>query len=112
MPFETKDSGERAQFASGMQRDTSEGKVRWDLVLDGPMLERYAELMTRGAKKYEPRNWLKASTEEEMERYRESAVRHFFQWLRGDTDEDHAAAVWFNVNGYEYVRERLKREVL
>lgn len=106
--FETKDSGARAQFASGMQRDTSEGKVRWDLALDGPIFKRYAELMTRGAVKYEARNWMKAQGEEEAERYRESACRHFFQWLNGETDEDHAAAVVFNLNGYEYVLQRLK----
>lgn len=102
-----KDSGQRQQFESGMQRDVTDGKVRYDLVFDGPMLERYAVHLTKGAQKYDPRNWMKAAGTEEMERFRESAVRHFFQWLRGDTDEDHAAAVFFNINGHEYVREKL-----
>jgi hypothetical protein len=47
-----------------------------------------------------------ATGDEELERFRASAVRHFVQWLQGATDEDHAAAVIFNLNGYEYVRGR------
>jgi hypothetical protein len=31
-----------------------------------------------------------------------------FQWFRGDSDEDHAAAVIFNINGFEYVKEKLR----
>lgn len=107
MSYETKDSGERRQFKSGMQRDVTTGKTRWDLVADGPMLKRWAELMTRGAVKYDARNWMKATGQEELDRFRESAFRHFMQWYLGDSDEDHAAAVMFNVNGAEYVREKL-----
>jgi len=68
-----------------------------------PLFERYAGLMTRGAVKYSARNWMKAAGKEEYDRFMASASRHFFQYLRGDTDEDHAAAVWFNVNGAEFV---------
>ncbi len=101
--FPIKDSGERKEFASGMQRDTTTDKVLWHLVADGPMLERYATHLTNGAKKYDPRNWMKADSPEEWERFRESGYRHFMQWYNGDRDEDHAAAVWFNTNGAEYV---------
>jgi len=104
--FAVKDSGERQQFDSGMVRDTTEGKTDFTLALDGPMFERYAIHLTKGAKKYAKRNWMQASGEAELERFRESALRHFLQWLRGDRDEDHAAAVWFNINGAEYVLER------
>ena len=93
-----------------MVRDTTEGKTDYSLALDGPMFERYAEHLTKGAQKYAKRNWMKASGEAEYERFKESALRHFLQWLRGDRDEDHAAAVWFNVNGAEYVRERMLDE--
>jgi dATP/dGTP diphosphohydrolase len=105
--WETKDSGEREQFESGMQRDTQEGKLRWDLVFDGPMLERWAGLLTRGAVKYDPRNWMKADGQEELDRFLASAARHFAQYMAGDEDEDHAAAVVFNLNGAEYVRARM-----
>ena len=62
--------------------------------------------MNRGAKKYNERNWEKANGEEEMNRFKASAIRHFFQWMSGEEDEDHAVAVLFNINGYEYVKEK------
>jgi len=104
MSFETKDSGERLVFESGMQRDTTTGKTDYALVASGPMFKRWAELLTRGAIKYERNNWMKASGDAELERFKESAFRHFIQWFYGETDEDHAAAVFFNINGAEYVQ--------
>jgi hypothetical protein len=106
--FETKDSGKRVQFDSGMQRDVTDGKTLWHLVASGPMLKRWAGLLTRGAIKYDADNWMKASGEAEAKRFKESAFRHFMQWYYGGYDEDHAAAVIFNVNGFEYVNERVK----
>lgn len=107
-----KDSGKRQQFASGMVRDVTDGKVDYGLALDGPMFDRYARHLTEGAKKYAKRNWMLADDQEALDRFRESALRHFMQWYRGDVDEDHAAAVYFNVNGAEYVRERLVGAVI
>ena len=111
MPFVTKDSGKRVKFKSGMTRDVTDDKVDHDRVYDGPMLDRWAALLTRGAVKYNDiegsPNWMLANGEAEMVRFRKSAARHFRQWRAGDTDEDHAAAVLFNINGYEYVKARL-----
>lgn len=105
--FGLKDSGKREAFASGMVRDVQNEKTLYSLAFDGPMFERYAKHLTAGARKYSPRNWMKASGQEELERFRESAIRHFVQWLQGNVEEDHAAAIFFNVNGYEYVKEKL-----
>lgn len=102
--FEVKDSGKRQEFESGMVRDVTEGKLDPMLALDGPMFDRWVEHLSKGAVKYDKRNWMKASGKEEFDRFVESAFRHFLQWLRGDRDEDHAAAVFFNINGAEYVR--------
>lgn len=102
-----KDSGERVQFDSGMVRDVATDKTDYSLVLDGPMFERWAIHLTNGAKKYAKRNWMQANGQAELDRFRESALRHFMQWYRGDVDEDHAAAVLFNINGAEYTKERL-----
>lgn len=102
--FVVKDSGAREQYESGMVRDTAEGKADYTLILDGPMLDRWAEHMTKGAVKYAPRNWMRAEGDAELERFKQSALRHLLQWLRGDIDEDHAAAVIFNINGAEYVK--------
>lgn len=113
MTWITKDSGERASFSTGMQRDVTTGKARFDLIhpvgqpYEDQMLTRWAELMARGAEKYGDRNWEQARTVEELARFRESAYRHFQQWYHGEVDEDHAAAVMFNLQGAEYVKWRL-----
>lgn len=112
--FETKDSGERAEYESGMVRDTEHGKPRFDLLLplgvaySEQMLTRDAQLMARGAAKYEARNWEKARGEPELARYHSSALRHLLQWIAGENDEDHAAAVRFNVMAGEYVKYRMR----
>lgn len=105
--FEVKDSGKRMVFDSGMQRDTQEGKTDYTLILDGPMLDRWAAHVTKGAIKYEARNWMKAAGEAELARFKASGLRHFLQWFRCETDEDHASAVYFNINGAEYVKGKL-----
>ena len=110
--YVTKDSGQRAKFESGMVRDTTEGKTLWHKVADGPLLQRWAELLTRGAEKYPDEeagkpNWMLAEGQVELQRFRQSAFRHFMQWFNGDTDEDHAAAVFFNLNGAEFVKGKL-----
>lgn len=109
--FGLKDSGARQEFSSGMVRDTTEGKTNFLNVLFGPMLNRWAEHLTKGRKKYPDvapgtPNWTLAQGTEEYLRAKESALRHFLQWVRGDRDEDHAAAVFFNINLAEYVLEQ------
>lgn len=112
--FETKDSGERAVFDSGMQRDTQDNKPRFDLLFpEGQpytqtFLYRWAALMGRGAEKYTARNWEQAAGQEELDRFKASAARHFVQWMAGERDEDHAAAVAFNLMGAEFVRDRIR----
>lgn len=105
--FVIKDSGKRKEFASGMVRDVTTDKIDWTLALDGPMFKRYAIHLTKGAIKYAKRNWLKANSAEELEHAKESATRHFMQWLAGDTDEDHASALIFNLNAVERLKELL-----
>lgn len=90
-----------------MVRDVTTDKTNVSLVFDGPMFWRWAVHLTKGAIKYASRNWMKANGEKEYERFKESAARHFYQWYRGDIDEDHAAAVIFNINGAEYVKLQL-----
>lgn len=106
--FTVKDEGVRKTFASGMQRNEDSTKIKYDLVLDGPMFVRWAVHLTKGANVYADRNWMQAESDEELARFRRSAMRHFIQWWQGDTDEDHAAAVLFNINGAEYVRSKTK----
>lgn len=109
--FVVKDSGERKKFKSGMVRDVETNKTDYTAVLDGPMFDRWAEHLTKAKDKYPDvgpgiANWTLAAGEEELVRFRKSALRHLRKWLRGDVDEDHAAAVFFNINGAEYVKEK------
>jgi len=114
--FITKDSGARQDYASGMRRDLQIGKPNFNLInpkflkFDETMIYRWAMLMTRGAEKYGERNWEKADSEEEMERFKSSAFRHMMQWLAGEEDEDHAAAVLFNINCFESIKVKLNSE--
>jgi len=110
--FETKDSGERAEYDSGMVRDSVAGKAKFELLLplgvpySEQFLVRVAELLARGAEKYDDRNWERAQGEEELERFKSSALRHLMQWAAGEVDEDHAAAVVFNLLAYETTKWR------
>jgi len=112
--YVTKDSGEREEYSTGMQRDVNDGKPRFDLIMPAELpygeqlLTRWAQLLQRGAVKYNPRNWEKAATREELDRFRESAFRHFLQWFCGESDEDHAAACLFNISGAELVSWRMR----
>lgn len=113
--FITKDSGKREEYVSGMRRDTQDGKPNFALILAEDMpydiqpFTRLADLMTRGADKYGERNWEKANSIEELNRFKASAFRHFMQWICGEDDEDHMAAVMFNLNACEYVKYRMER---
>lgn len=104
--FIVRDSGQRQEFESGMRRDTAEGKPLYTL-LDRKMLTRLAEHLTKGAKKYGRENWKLANSPEELERFKDSAFRHFIQWLDGEVDEDHMSAVIFNLWAAEYVKDKL-----
>jgi len=95
IPYVTLDSGQRQEYANGFVRDTQDGKPRYDLIPLVP-LRRVADLYARGAEKYGDRNWEQATGEEAMARFKASLLRHVFQLLAGDNDEDHGAAVVFN----------------
>lgn len=108
-----KDSGDRQVYESGMIREPESGKPRFDLCMplnipfDKQMLTRFAMQMSHGADKYDPRNWESANSQAEYDRYMSSAFRHFMQWFNGEDDEDHAAAVYFNIMAAETVKYRM-----
>lgn len=107
LEYVTKDSGVREEYESGMVRDTDSGKPRYDLMPVGPM-KRLAELYARGAVKYGENNWQLANSDVEMRRFRASAMRHMYEWLAGNEDEDHAIAVVWNVFAYLHTEENIK----
>lgn len=112
--FVTKDSGQRQEYGSGMVRDLQEGKPRFDLIFpagvryDDQILTRFADLLARGAEKYGDNNWQLANSQEELDRFRASGLRHMIQWSCGETDEDHATAVIFNLMAYENTKRKME----
>jgi len=113
--FVTKDSGVRSVRPSGYQRDTQQGKPRFDLLLpqgvpySDQFLTRWANLLARGADKYSERNWEQASDQEDLDRFQSSAFRHLMQWMSGELDEDHAAAVAYNLMAYETTKYKMTK---
>lgn len=108
------DNAQRVQFEGGGMRDSQTGKPRFDLLIPEGMpfekqyLTRVARLMAKGADHYEDRNWEKFGDEEALNRAKSSAFRHFMQWFTGETDEDHAASVFFNIQAVEYIKHKLE----
>ena len=91
-----RDSGVRQDFSTGSRRDTRDGKGRFDLIPTHP-LRRLARHYENGSKKYGDRNWEKGQP---LSRYLDSCFRHLIGVMEGSTDEDHAAAVVWNMFGY------------
>lgn len=115
--FEIKDSGTREQYSGGMVRDTADRGIAWSNIHYGPMLFRWATHCTKGREKYEDPepgipNWTlgKADAMAIWLRAQESFERHAAAWLGGWYDEDHAAAIFFNVNLKEFVEAYLTSE--
>jgi hypothetical protein len=106
---EVKDSGEeRQEFGTGSVRDTREGKGRFDLIPTYPM-RRLARHFENGAKKYGERNWEKGQP---LSRYLDSAERHLMAVKDGDWDEDHEAAVIWNMMAFLATKDWIDRGVL
>jgi hypothetical protein len=112
-----KDSGERITFKSGSMRDPSTGKIDWTRITYGPMMRRWAQHLTTAEAKYpDPTlgvpNFTLIENDEEYYRYKKSAFRHFMSWLLDETDEDHAAATFFNINGVEIIKDKRRAKGL
>ncbi len=103
-----KDSGVRQAFATGSQRDTRQGKGRYDL-LSPIVLLRDARHLENGAVKYGDRNW---ELGQPLSRYFDSAVRHMFEHLEGMRDEDHLAAARWNIACMIHTEEMVARGLL
>lgn len=87
------DSGARMTYDTGAMREPSTNKGAYELV--SPFaLERIAIWYELGARKYADRNWEKGIP---FNRLIQSAIRHLIRWMKGDREEDHLAAVCWNV---------------
>lgn len=98
------DSGNKEIFKSGYNRDSRVGKGRYDLI-PPEAIRRLAQHFENGANKYGDRNWEKGCP---ASRYLDSALRHLFAVVEGREDEDHAAAVLWNVSCFIATKERIE----
>lgn len=111
--LKTKDDGMRDKYPSGALRSLHEGRGRFDLV--SPIgLKRLAIRYEAGGKQKGDRNWELGFP---VSRACCSAVGHLYEYLDGDREEDHPAAIaWqmFCVMHFEIMVERgiLPRELL
>lgn len=102
------DSGNRSKFDTGAVRDIQTGKGRMDL-LPVDAIFALAKHYEAGCQKYGDRNWEKGIP---LSRYLDSALRHAFKVLRGDTDEPHIEAAIWNLMCYLQTREWIAQGVL
>jgi hypothetical protein len=90
------DNGTRVQSVTGATREDATEKGRFDLLPYEP-LRRLAVHYERGAKKYGDRNWEKGLP---LHGHLSCGARHLMKFIGGHRDEDHLAAVLWNVCAY------------
>ena len=92
---------DKQHFETGSQRDTNNGKPRFDLMT--PFIKkRLGELLRKGAEHYGSNNWLLGQP---SSRYWESFTRHSQKYEMGETDEDHLSAMIWNLCGIMHNEE-------
>lgn len=88
-------------FETGARRNSSEGKGRYDL-LPVEAIRALAKRFEYGAKLHGANNWRKGIPNSSLY---DSALRHLFQALNNEVDEDHLASCLWNVSVLIYNRE-------
>lgn len=98
------DSGKRQTFHTGSERDTSEGKGRFDLLPYYALLK-VAQHFEEGGKKYDCDNWRKGQP---LSRYFDSAMRHLAKFAMGFHDEPHLSAAVWNLVCFMETKKRIE----
>lgn len=106
--MQTKDDGTRRAFSTGAVRSGNKGKGRFDL-LPADAIRAVAKVFQDGAETKGDRNW---ETGIPLSSFLDSALRHTFQALNGETDEPHAAQAAWNLLCYVQTREWIGRGIL
>ncbi len=75
-------------FSTGSRRDSRDGKGRYDLI-PWAVISQLSKRFESGASLYGDRNWEKGQP---LGRYLDSALRHLFQFIEGEINEDHGIA--------------------
>jgi hypothetical protein len=93
----------KQKFASGAQRDTQDGKLRYELIPIAA-LKAIAKVYTDGAAKYGDHNYQKGIP---FMRVAASALRHYIAWMEGDTSERHLANATWNLMAILYYEDEI-----
>jgi hypothetical protein len=96
-------SGRKRKFVSGATRDLAIGKGRYDL-LPPTAIARVARRYQEGGNIYGDRNWERGMP---LHVFIDSALRHIFLTLAGDDQEDHMAAVVWNILGFMHTEYQI-----
>lgn len=117
--FVVRDSGKKAQYDDGMQRDDPTGKPKFRLLwpegvpYEEQLMYRVAMHYMLGGMKYGDRNWEKSCTGESLAAHADAVERHFQKFLSGVEDgEDHAAAVVWGINAVLLTRRNIAQKAL
>lgn len=108
LEFKVKDNGTRTQYETGAVREGKAGKGRFDLVPSYPLL-RLAQHYEMGAVGKGDRNWEIGIP---LSSYLDSAERHIANFKDGERTEDHLIAAVWNLFGYIWTEEMIRRGVL
>lgn len=102
-------------FTTGAIRDSQEGKVDFVETVSFTAHERYGRYMTSKKKKYGAGNFKKGIP---IESYEQSMLRHIDKYFRNkyehgndEPNEDHLAAIRFNVDGIMHEEEMIKKGI-
>lgn len=98
-------------FGTGAVRDSQEGKADFVETISFTAHERFARYMTSKKEKYGSGNFKKGIP---IDSYERSLLRHVDKYFRNkyengndETEEDHLAAMRFNIDGIMHEEERI-----
>jgi hypothetical protein len=100
-------SGKAVEFTSGARREDKSDAPRPDLVSPFALM-RLGKWMGLGAKKHGDRNWEKGLPFSSM---LQAIWRHLLKWMMSWEDEDHLAAVLFNVQALMHFEDTKRMEL-
>jgi hypothetical protein len=100
-------SGKSIEFTSGARREDKSDAPRPDLVSPFALM-RLGKWMGLGAKKHGDRNWEKGLPFSSM---LQAIWRHLLKWMMRWEDEDHLAAVLFNVQALMHFEDTKRMEL-
>jgi hypothetical protein len=98
------DGGTRIVCDNGGQRESDDGKLDFTIVPYEPLCRLVRHYMN-GARKYAKDNWKLLGTPDFIDRYKRSALRHLYQYINNENDEDHLSAAVFNIFALIYFEE-------